>query len=212
MNDIYSYIIDDEILSQVFKHIVLINKSNGAPYHHLHHCMTVTKYLNEGVDYYVDYMGKDRRSILVAGMFHDVNHSMGAEKDEVNVKKAILSFNSFYESNRESLELHINKDLVCSMIKATQYPYVINDDDLTLHQKLIRDADIMIPLEPDWFQNTMVGLSTEIGINDISKMVDLNIEFHKKVVMRTDWGKEIHERNWPELIKKLEKISSLLNS
>jgi hypothetical protein len=212
MEDIYSHIISDEILSQVFKHIVLVNKSNGAPYHHLHHCMTVTKYLNEGVDYYIDYMGKDRRSILTAGMFHDINHSMGKENDEFNVKKAISSFSAFYEDNIDTLETHIDKDLVCDMIKATQYPYVIDDDDLTLYQKLIRDCDLMIVRDSDWFQNIIIGLGTEIGITDVSKAIDINIGFHKNVQMSTKWAKEIHKDFWPPFIKHLQEISELLNS
>jgi hypothetical protein len=210
MRDIYSLVVDSPILSKAFKYIVLNNTSNNAPYHHLHHMMIVTKYLFEGYGYYKDVLSGDYSSILMSGMFHDMNHSMGKESDEVNVKNAIAAFKTFYEINIDMLKSEVDPDIVESMLKATQYPYVIPDSKLSLHQQLIRDCDLMVILEPDWFQNIMVGLGQEIGITDISKIVGVNKGFHENIEMRTEWAKKKYKEEWPDFLSDLTKINNLL--
>jgi len=210
--DIYEYVIDDEVLSLGFKYIALTNKSNDAPYHNLHHMMTVTKYINEAVDYYSDQLKGDRTSMLLAGMFHDVDHSVGKESDSINVKNSIAKFRTFYEANLSKLEGKVDPDLVDSMIKATEYPYAIKDNDLTLHQQIIRDSDLMVIREPDWFQNIMVGLGKELKINDISKIIQVNHGFHKDINMRSKWAKEIYREEWPRKLKLIHKMDKVINS
>ncbi len=211
MRDIYSIIIQSPVLSKAFKYIILNNTSNNAPYHNFHHMMSVTKYLFEGYGHYKDVLSGDYNSIMLAGMFHDMNHSMGKESDEVNVQQAIEAFLNFYNDDTEVLKEDVDKDVVISMIQATQYPYVIEDGDLTLNQQLIRDCDIMVVMEPDWFQNIMIGLGIELGVSDIPKMIVSNVGFHKGVKMRTEWARKIYDEEWPSFIEELEKINVLLN-
>jgi len=210
MRDTYSIILASPVLSKAFKYIINNNTSNNAPYHNLHHMVTVTKCLFEGYGQYKDVLNADYDNIMLSGMFHDMNHSMGEESDELNVQYAIDAFLDFYNDNLELLKGSVDKEMVKSMIKATQYPYVIADEDLTLNQQLIRDSDLMVVLEPDWFQNTMIGLGIELGVNDIPKMIISNINFHKSINMRTEWAQDKYEKEWPSFIEEIEKMNVLM--
>jgi hypothetical protein len=190
---IYHFILNDEILSDAFRYISLNNVSNNAPYHHFQHMITVTKwclYLSklEGVYPYT----KEFYELLLAAMFHDMNHSMGKEKDDYNVTQAILAFHS-WNTNKD-----ISGKKVEEIIRATEYPYVIESDKLTIQQRIIRDADLMVWLEDDWFQNAILGLNKEMDVNDIIKVIEGNLEFHKNIKMCTLEGKVIYDTQWDE--------------
>jgi hypothetical protein len=204
--DIYELISKDDTLKVCFKCILENNTSNNAPYHHFHHMMSVTKHLFKGISHYPE-LSNDYHTILIGGMFHDMNHSMGKENDGYNVKQAIKAFEDFYEENPFE---NVDKGKVINMIKATQYPYVIDDKDLTLEQQLIRDADLMMVLEPDWFQNIVLGLNVEMNVNDPKKVIEGNIEFHKNIKMRTKWGKELYKSEWDNVIKRFENLRDIL--
>lgn len=190
---IYHFILNDEILSDAFKYIALNNASNNAPYHHFHHMITVTKWClflskSEMIDAYTSQFYE----LLLAAMFHDMNHSMGKEKDDYNVTQAILAFHS-WNTNKD-----ISGKKVEEIIRATEYPYVIDSKKLTTQQRIIRDADLMVWLEDDWFQNATLGLNKEMGVKDIIKVVEGNLEFHKNIEMCTSDGQYIYVTQWEE--------------
>lgn len=49
MSDIYDIIIDDPLLRNAFRFVVLNNKSNLAPYHGFNHMMLVTQKIYDGI-------------------------------------------------------------------------------------------------------------------------------------------------------------------
>jgi len=201
--DIYDYILSREVLASAFKYIVLNNKSNNAPYHHFHHMMTVTKWVYLGSGQYPAKMTSEiSTSLVISAMFHDMNHSMGELPDSENVKNAITAFNKWYTSFVKPPEF-VNPKMVEENIKATEYPYVVNTVNMTLSQKIIRDADLMVALEPDWFQNIMLGLTKEFKSDNVSKTIQGNIEFHKNIKMCTSWGENLYKKHWADFIETL---------
>tara|TARA_R110000772_G_scaffold62549_2_gene140562 strand:+ start:7840 stop:8373 length:534 start_codon:yes stop_codon:yes gene_type:complete len=152
-------------------------------------------------------------NLLLAGMFHDMNHTMGGETDEINVKLACMALKDWWKYSGSKIDIsfmEVDINEIINIIKATQYPYVINDEDLTRPQQLIRDCDLLIVMQSNWFQN-LLGLNDEMSVNDINLVLSKSIDFYNNVTMRTDWAKEIHEKEWPIFMDRLENYSELFN-
>ncbi len=211
-DNIYHKILKDPILAMAFKHVVEINKSNYAPYHHFHHMICVAKWSmilaeSEGVEE----ASADWYELVLASMFHDINHSMGKLPDGDNVKEAIEQYRNFHTSNISfRSDVPINGNRVFNIISATQFPYVIDDADLNIQQSIIRDADLLVSLEPDWFQNAFLGLMNEMGVGDIEKMIAGQKAFHLGIEMKTQTGKDLYTDRWPsQCIKTIELLEDL---
>lgn len=149
-------IIKEFKLDNYLKIVIQKSTSNKAPYHNFFHvlCMVKNVYkiaLSEGL------LPKAIRPLLIAALFHDFNHSMGAHNDEWNVNEAISMFMLYSQEDAKT-----NK-LVVSIIRATQYPYVVEEEDLTLEQKIIRDADLLQQYESNYLQQVYYGLSEELN-------------------------------------------------
>lgn len=140
----------DEYLNILLKE----NKSNYAPYHNINHLLCVTKYCylfgkEEGVS------KKELRVLVTAGLFHDFNHSEGKKTDDKNIAEAKKCVEKYVDSD--------DIEDVNVLIEATQYPYVIDVKDLSLSQKIIRDADFMQTFEDNFIHQVVFGLAKEIG-------------------------------------------------
>lgn len=211
--DIYDVILGDSVLSDAFKYIVLNNTSNNAPYHNFNHMMEVTKWIYNAYQDSTEFSNLNYHNILLAGMFHDMNHSMGKEDDKYNVESSISALKSWYihahDLKNEYIDFDVNE--IANIIRATQYPYEIDDDDLTLSQMLIRDCDLMMGFEDDWFQNTVIGLKSEMNVESFLSIIIGNIDFRKDIIMRTQWGKNRYDMLLPDLLKKLRNLENLFS-
>lgn len=197
-----------DVLPRAFRYIVDHSSSNGAPYHHLNHVLRIMSFCNEGCKYH-KLTGKVRTNLLVAALFHDFNHTMGEKPDSENVKRAVEGIRDWYNSNPlNSSNINIEKSI--EIIKATEYPYTIEPEDLSLEQAIIRDADLMAPLDTDWLGNLIIGLSTEMKINDIKKMAEGQHKFYSNVQMNSQWGIEVQTHLWSSVYQKLDLLRMLL--
>jgi hypothetical protein len=209
MKNIYDIIVHNDLLRDAFKYIVLKNESNLAPYHSFNHMMLVTQQIYNG--FQKSYEELPYLNLLLAGMFHDMNHTMGKETDEINVKLACVALKDWWRFSGSKIDtsyMVVNINEIVNIIRATQYPYVIKDEDLTRPQQLIRDCDLLIALESNWFQNYL-GLNAEMGVGDVSLTLSKSVEVYGNVTMRTDWAKEIYEREWPIFMDRLENYNEL---
>jgi hypothetical protein len=115
-------IIDEHVyLQKAFKYIIKNNKSNGIPYHNLNHLLTVLKYVYDGIKAEGIVDEDVIKCMLIAALFHDVDHSGGKEKDDVNVARSKIAIQRFFgESN-----VPFDVDIANEMLDATEYPYKI---------------------------------------------------------------------------------------
>lgn len=148
------------ILKSALEYIVQNNSSIHAPYHNIIHimnmCHSITEiYINQG-----DIKEEEYNNLLLAALFHDVNHSQGVDTDKHNV---IIAINTFIEfTNTLDSENVCDEQAIILLIKTTQYPYTV--DVITMSQKIIRDADLMQSIKLDTlFGHNVCGLKTEIG-------------------------------------------------
>lgn len=195
-----------EYLQKAFKYILLNSKSNNGPYHNLNHLLTVLKYcylgaLSEGIK-----DEKELRELLVAAIFHDVNHTIGKEKDDVNVQNSKDAIDKFVKQE----EIDVDTDYMNKLLDATQYPYVIEGKDLDLKQGIIRDADLMQVLEYNWIHQNIAGLSSELKMHFLD-FVQPQRKFLESAAFNTDWGKKMHKDKWDDVMKQYEMFERACN-
>jgi len=191
------------------------NTALNAPYHNQFHTECVmkntyllsVKHLTSPNDGFKEKEKKSRqiKKLLIAALFHDFNHSAGEKSDAENVQKAIKAF---LEHSFESEE--DNKEII-SIIKATQFPYVIDEKDLSLSQQIIRDADMMQMFEPNFFQQIIVGLlHTELKIPTLKGCVDAQMKFMANTHFRTETAKQKFVVEAPKIIEDLKILKNIL--
>ena len=188
-----------DYLQKAFKYIVLNSKSNNGPYHNLNHILTVLKYCYAGAIAEGITDDKELRELLITAIFHDVNHTAGKEKDDVNIKNSKKIIKKFVESEDVDVDIDVMNDI----LDATQYPYEIEGKDLTLKQGIIRDADLMQVFEYNWIHQNIWGLSQEIGLKFLD-FVKPQRKFLDTAEFNTTWGKEMKKKMWGEVIKQYE--------
>ncbi len=190
------------------KYIMLNNKSNLAPYHNLSHMLTVMKHCYDACEYMHMLDDEDDyiELLLVVALFHDYNHSMGRRDDGFNVAQAKLGLSQFLTDM--DIEIPQYTSFMEGLLDATQYPYIIESDKLNIYQQIIRDADLLQMVEPDWISHVILGLCEEMHYPLDALMIGerkflRGIEFHTFYgrMMRNTHGKRV----WDEF-KQLEKI------
>lgn len=132
------------------------NNSTDAPFHNNQHLFTVAINVYELAQYYVLNLS-ETRTLFIAALYHDVNHSQGKYYDGVNIARAIeamLTSLSDLEENFTQAEIN----MTAKLILATEYPHA--NTLLTTAEKIIRDSDLMQNTEPD-YERWMMGLSEE---------------------------------------------------
>jgi hypothetical protein len=195
-----------EYLQKAFKYILLNSKSNNGPYHNLNHLLTVLKYcylggLSEGIK-----DEKELRELLIAAIFHDVNHTIGKEKDDVNVQNSKDAIGKFVKQE----EIDADTDYMNKLLDATQYPYVIEGKDLDLKQGIIRDADLMQVFEYNWIHQNIAGLSSELKM-DFLDFVQPQRKFLESAAFNTTWGKKMYKERWGDVMKQYEMFERACN-
>lgn len=200
----------NELLGSAFKYLFTTNQSNSGPYHNLFHACTVTCAAYEmGIDENLQEI--DLNELLVAAIMHDYGHSLGKQKDDrYNIIAAKNGILMWADQNKELIEKsNINIQNVLSIVDATQYPYVLAEEDLTIKQKIIRDADMCQIMQSNWLQQNILGLSEEIGIDPID-FLSKQKDFINGIVPRTTWFKCEFDKIKNYILRDLDAISNLV--
>jgi len=165
--------------------INLKNPSNNVPYHGIDHLFEVfrfsyTIFENDIVCKSTSTQNLNKLEILIAALFHDYNHSTGRLTDSENISNAILGLNEFYD-----LYPYFDLDVVKSIIYATEYPYTISDQELSLEQQIIRDADMCYLFYDLSIVKLYQGLRTEFS-KDLPTFLDNQKVFLDNMSFYTD--------------------------
>ena len=145
-------------LEYFFKH-----NQSAAEYHSNYHAVCVALNVYEGA-WHEKLSESETRSLVLAGIFHDFNHSGGTMTDDKNIEKAIHGVSSAYIEEVE-FETSLTTEEFSQTIQTlaiTKYPY--EKDPVTIMEQIIRDADLMQPYEEDdlILEMQYKGLHTEI--------------------------------------------------
>lgn len=200
-------------LTKGFNWVLHNNTSNNLPYHNLNHLLTVLKNVDSAYEYYkntnLSLTEKDYKELLLAALFHDVNHTGGKDTDDINVGLAIKSLREFwFNFIDEKVDTDIDINEVCSIISTTEYPYTLDSNELTQKQKILRDADLLQSVEPNWIQQVIMGLCQEMNI-PVEDMIKGQREFLSSIEFNTAWGMYHKNNNWGGVMDKLNKLEIL---
>lgn len=195
-----------DCLKRGLRYLIANNKANSAPYHNLNHALTIVKYASEGAES-EGLSERETRNLLLAAMFHDFNHSAGKSKDDVNVENAKKGLREFVESEAiEGVDLYEMEKL----IDATEYPYQIKSGDLTLSQKILRDADLMQIFEDNWIHQNILGIALELGM-EFEKFLVAQRKFIEGAEFNSDYGKKMRDKNWSRVIEEFEILEKIMS-
>ncbi len=188
------------------------NAALTAPYHNFNHALVVTENVMKAASFYKI----PDEELICAALFHDFNHSMGVLPDRANVDIATEQFEKwlfFYNSGRLDPDdvpiKEISKRGVTDIIKATQYPYVIPADKLTLEQSIIRDSDLLQYMEKDRISHVFLGLSMEMKL-PLPELLEKIPEFIEGIVPNTAWMKVQWEAGKRDLLEEIALLSRIL--
>ena len=206
---------EHRLLKLAFKFVMLYNKSKTVPYHNTWHMMCVMQCVDwlirneKALELYETEDELDELALILAALFHDMNHSAGAATDDVNVQAAKYAFDEFISEVDDDVREEWLRKRVHSLLDATQYPYVIPDHALTHDQLIIRDADMMYTYQECSFRDIVIGLSVEIPTDPLTA-VKRQITFHNNSVMRTTSAKAYKDFVHQELVSDLSEYARIL--
>jgi len=174
-----------------------------APYHNFNHTMVVT----ENVIHAAHYYDKPEQDLVCAALWHDFNHTQGRQVDKINVQYAKDEFLIWWKSTKNKY-VEINPINVLKIIDATQYNgmeqgYEIPAADLTLEQKIIRDADLLQYLEKNRISQVYLGLSFEMNVSLIELLQNAP-KFINSIIPNTDWMKRQWEDGKQEILEEFK--------
>lgn len=199
-----------ELHLEYYLNVVLTkNMSNVIPYHNLKHTLTMMTNAydistNNRTEIFIN--EKELRSICIAALFHDFNHSGGTlQSDEDNISLAIDAWRKY--SKEEPFWL----GFVEGLIKGTQYPYTSNHP--TYFVKILRDADMMQWFEDDFIEHTLMGLNKEmLGKSSLSiQMLEGQLKFMENAKWHTPFAKANYDANFKYKVDQIKWLIKILN-
>lgn len=176
----------------------------NCPYHNFRHMFHVLWLCYNACHYYQGELSqREMRSLLVAALFHDFNHSGMMGDDDLNIARSIRALKKFVVAeDSEHLEG------IVAIIEATQYPYTVPSEELPLCSQIIRDADLSQAFSVAWIQQVIFGLAAEWRTKPI-EVLRAQAGFLGGLSFTTEWGQQMFP---PALVReKVQEAQELLN-
>lgn len=216
MNNLYK-VINNLGLGKAYNYVMTNNQGNKNPYHNNFHLESVANTALEGCLYYskcntdifkLPILDTEAiQLVLLAALFHDFNHTGSGKDDRLNISIAKDGFYNFLLTEPDMIEtwkVHIIYDL----IDATCYPYTIENKDLNLLQKIIRDADILQGMLCQNYIHGVVGaLAQEMNL-PFKTMIEGQESFLRNSIFATDWANDLKAKILPDVVEKVNIIKS----
>jgi hypothetical protein len=178
--DVYGY---SEAHIDVITNLEL-NPSAELPYHNSQHLMTVGIHACEAGRYYTsDPLEAKNGLLLLAGLYHDLNHSNGKHNDTINVSRAaaeMVEIMSVIEPTLSNTQINT----IAQLIITTEHPSRVEPANLL--EKIMRDSDKLQWVEPD-FDRWAEGLSEELNYN---VTLENTIKFIDEEKIYTGYGRK----------------------
>jgi len=195
----------DNIFDRAYRYVLANNTGESNPYHNNKHLLFVfeqsvfvlfSKYRKQ-----YNLKSTDKIELGLAAIFHDFNHSGGKLKDSENIEIAISGLNNFLDENPD---IEVNRENIINIIKATEYPH--KDIELSILQKIIRDADMFGCISDNWF-DIVNRMASEFGKTFID-FIPIQIGFLDTVTYNTPYFNMLLNERKEKIKKDLLKIQS----
>lgn len=191
-------------------------------YHGKDHTFQVALNAYEGA-LYSGFSNKEVRTILVAALFHDAEHSCGQYSDVYNISLATQALKRCHKATPVHQQLKEDElQEALTAIQLTEFPYKVKKTNNAIG-KVLRDADVMTiyTADPDLLVDLLKGLWQEQILLAERTKFDYKgmtlaqfIEGQKKFVLtfewQSSWGKiKAFKRNWPQAGRRANQLLEL---
>ncbi|MEK7464174.1 MAG: hypothetical protein AAB617_00120 [Patescibacteria group bacterium] len=177
-------------LRSYFRAVFHHAKNLTHPYHNFRYVCHVMWLCYQACIYYIDKLTpRQMRNLLIAGLFHDFNHTGEGGLDSVNIARAL-------EGLREHLapEDVDHFEDIAAIIRWTEFPYKTPSEEIGLLGQIVRDADRSQAMSTAWIQQVIIGLSEEWHRSRF-EVLKMQEGFHASLKFTTDWAKEMFTQN-----------------
>lgn len=127
---------------------------------------------------------RQKRNLLIAAIFHDVNHAEKAGNDEENIRRAIEALE---EAILPEDEPYLGE--IASIIWVTEFPHKVETKFLPILGRILRDADVAQALDVSWIQEVVFGLAKEWGMAPIDVMRN-QVVFLENLEFGSEWAQK----------------------
>ena len=170
-------------LRHYFRYIFDNATNLGNPYHNFRHLMYALVAAHEGCDYHRQEMSKLQiRVLLIAVVLHDANNRGKKGNDHENIKDAIRVLEDCILPEDTPFFGEISR-----IIWSTEYPHKKKNENLSLDERIMRDADMTQIFYHCWFQDIIFGLGSEWRMTEM-EMLSAEVEFLEKFKPCSGWG------------------------
>ncbi len=192
-------------LKHYFRIVITKARNLTKPYHNFRHMFYVVCTCFEACRYYLKKSGQHSikiRSLLIAAMFHDFDHSGVVGHDDLEIERAIRGL------RKHILPEDLGEfDAIATLIRYTEYPYKMKADELSMEGQILRDADLSQALSGVWMQQILFGLSQEMNLTPL-EMLRTQEAFLNGLKFNTLWAQEKFS---PEVVQsKIAEVKGLL--
>jgi 5'-deoxynucleotidase YfbR-like HD superfamily hydrolase len=198
-------IIDVYGLGEYLGYFISNNSGNLNPYHNLYHaqcvvenCLHISKAYNDEIS------ALDVQTLLLAALFHDFKHSTLKDTESDNIEVAIDGLRQCCVYLNDDFDVRYE-----SLIRSTFWPYTKKGDELTLMEKILRDADKLQCFESNYIQQTFMGLNKEWG-GDLIQSIDTQMNYIKNLELDTLPARTIWMYEHEDKIRELEYLKAIL--
>ena len=212
-------------LGELYAYVMQNNKGKNNPYHNNFHLEHVALFTLKGFRFYERYAQTrneaypviNNRAItlgLIAALVHDLHHTGSGKDDDANIelaKKGLTEFVCTLDyinmADGDSFDItNEDYDVIYGLIDATRYPYITDNNDLDLMQKIIRDADVLQGMFVQNYINGVVEpLAKEIGIPFLTLLNGQEV-FYGNTVFATEWATNIRNNALPYIIESINMV------
>lgn len=187
-----------------YQALVADSTGRSNPYHNARHGLHVMCAVYAGAKFH-NLPPREVRNLCIAAPFHDINHSGKSRgKDSLEIEVALMTLRQYIQPEDDG-ELRNISDI----IRATEYPYVMPKDALSVSQQLIRDADMSQNFSDVWIQQSWFGLAEELGYDPIA-FLGVRPAFLRNIEFHSEWGRAVLEpERLPKILEAEEYIRAL---
>ncbi|MEK7599008.1 MAG: HD domain-containing protein [Patescibacteria group bacterium] len=158
-----------------FRNIFHHAQNLSNPYHNFRHICHVLWLCYEACEFYgIETLSRRKmRNLLIAALFHDFDHTGKAGPDSVNIERAIAGLKKYISSEDQS-----EFEDISAIIRSTEYPYTVSNENLDLPSLIIRDADLSQAFNVAWIQQVVFGLAAEWDKTPI-QILEMQAKFYR---------------------------------
>lgn len=192
---------------KLYKVIAYTNQYNPGRINPYHNNMHMFEVFEQCVDIVTEWTGTEElkeEELYTAALFHDYDHigKMGLD-DKLNIDRALQGFENYCLSETYTDEF---KQTVIDLIKSTQYPSILKDEDFTIEMMFLSDSDMTAQFRNNISISVYNGLKKEFNINDETFFTNQK-KFIENLSFKTIYCSERWEYLKPLKIEELENLA-----